>query len=80
MPYTPPVNNAVNFELVPNTPSRTANFVFDLTVTYQGYIKVWMGSSWIYKPVKIWDGSQWTIKPLKWYDTGTTSWVTTSGT
>lgn len=49
-------------------------------VTYPGYVKIWMGSAWVYKPVKTWDGTQWVIKPAKWYDTATTSWITTSGT
>ena len=46
-----------------------------------GYVKIYMGSGpgWVYKPVKTWDGTQWVIKPAKWYNTGNTTWVTTSG-
>lgn len=46
---------------------------------FPGYVKVWMGSAWVYKPVKVWDGSQWVIEPAKWYNTGTSSWTTTTG-
>lgn len=41
-----------------------------------GYVKIWMGSSWICKPVKVWNGSQWVIETAKWYDTSTSSWIT----
>ena len=46
-------------------------------VTTAGYIKVWNGSLWVYKPVKVWNGSQWVIKPVKFYNGA--SWQTTSG-
>ena len=46
-------------------------------VATAGYIKVWNGSQWVYKPVKVWDGSQWIIKPVKFYNGAT--WQTTSG-
>ena len=46
---------------------------------YAGYVKIWMGTQWVYKPVKVWNGSQWVIKPAKWYDPSTASWKTTNG-
>ena len=48
-------------------------------VAFPGYVKIYMGTQWVYKPVKVWDGTQWVIKPAKWYDTATTSWKTTTG-
>lgn len=42
-----------------------------------GYIKVWNGSTWEYKPMKVWNGSAWEIKPVKYYNGA--SWVITSG-
>lgn len=45
--------------------------------SYVGYIKVWDGSQWNYKPVKTWNGSTWEIKPIKFYNGA--SWTTTSG-
>ena len=45
--------------------------------TFYGYIKVWNGSAWVYKPVKYWDGSNWVTKPLKWWDGYT--WVPSGG-
>lgn len=47
--------------------------------TLPGYVKVWMGSAWVYKPVKVWLGSSWDIKPAKWYDTSTSTWKITTG-
>ena len=38
-----------------------------------GYIKVWTGSSWEYKPKKVYAGGAWTTKPTKVYSGG--SWV-----
>lgn len=51
----------------------------ELQAGVPGYVKVWMGSAWVYKPVKVWTGSAWEIKPAKWYDTGTSTWKTTTG-
>ncbi len=36
--------------------------------TLLGLIKVWLGSSWIEKPVKVWTGSGWVQKPAKVWD------------
>ena len=40
-----------------------------------GYIRVWNGSEWVYKPVKYWNGSQWITKSMKYWDGS--QWVLT---
>lgn len=52
----------------------------ELQSAVPGYVKIYMGTQWVYKPVKVWDGSQWVIKPAKWYNTANSTWVTTRGT
>lgn len=75
MAYIPPSASTVNFDLVPNTPSRTSNFDFSgAVVGPTGSMKVWTGSDWALKPVKYWTGSIWVQKPLKYWDGST--WIT----
>lgn len=41
-----------------------------------GNIKVYIGGSFVPKPVKYWDGSAWVVKPLKRWNG--TAWVLTN--
>jgi hypothetical protein len=38
-----------------------------------GQIKIYNGSTWVWKPVKVWNGSTWTTKTLRYWNG--TSWV-----
>ena len=40
-----------------------------------GYVPVWLGASFVRKPVKTWTGAAWGIKPAK--RRTATDWVTT---
>ena len=44
---------------------------FGAEVSDAGYVEVWLGTSWVRKPLKVWNGSAWVIKPLKYWN-GTT--------
>lgn len=61
----------------------TTTFVFEggpFTggTTYPGYLKIWSGAAWVYKPAKVWTGSSWVQKPVKFRTAGGT-WQTTNG-
>ena len=45
--------------------------------TYPGYVKIWTGSTWVYKPVKRWTGSAWVQKPVKFRTS--IAWQQTNG-
>jgi hypothetical protein len=60
---------------ISGTASRDAftDYFFPASDAINGYIKVWLGSSWQLKPVKYWTGSAWVQKPIKYFNGS--SWV-----
>jgi hypothetical protein len=40
----------------------------DFAVGNAGLIKVYDGSSWVWKPVKVWNGTSWVTKTLRYWD------------
>jgi len=48
-------------------------FPSSIIVSIPGYIRVWLGASWQFKPVKYWTGSAWVQKPIKFWNG--TSWT-----
>lgn len=41
---------------------------FIIGADHTGQVKVYNGSSWVWKPVKVWNGSTWTAKTLRYWD------------
>jgi len=41
---------------------------FIIGADHTGQIKVYNGSSWVWKPVKVWNGTSWAAKTLRYWD------------
>ncbi len=54
---------------------RAGTVEFPAAISNGGRIKVWLGSSWVEKPIKEWTGAAWVQKPLKVWNG--TVWVQT---
>jgi len=62
----------MSFDFQPLLPA-SADLLAGAPPSTNGYIKVWLGSSWELKPVKYWTGAAWVQKPIKYYNGA--SWV-----
>lgn len=62
-------------DIVLRSPTGKDIILSDGTVTTDGYLKYWTGSTWTLKPVKYWSGSAWVQKPVKYWNGS--AWVLT---
>ena len=55
----------MSFDVQLRNPGGGFNVLLSSAPSDLGYVPVWLGATYVRKPVKVWLGAAWVIKPAK---------------